>query len=337
MKKQRHAKELIDKLLKNRLSREEFEQFLDGLDDAGMEKDYEQYLRSNYDRIMDEYVREQNADQQIFLKSSESQNTKNHIHKLSYRAMRWAAVIVMLVGVYFTFRYVIARMEKDSAKQMATNTTIPSIEKVTKEGNWAQMNLSDGSFIHLNADSKLTYPQQFATSHRSVSLEGEAYFDVQHEENRPFLIKVKDVTVEVLGTSFDIKAYDNDGTISVTVETGRVRVDIDKVNGKSVYLSKNQKLEYLPATNTYQVTDVEASRDLSWRNGILYFDQTPFAEVKHTIERWYGVNITVKDTAIINKKISGEHKNENLISVLEALKYALNVDYEINGKNITLK
>ena len=333
MKKHQYASELIDKLLGNKLSKEELDQLLDGLGDKGTEDEYTRRLRTNYNRIMAEHL----AQHEIDVRPISSEHKKSKTVILSRKLMRWAAVFALVIGLFYSFKYVVREMERDLGRQVAQETGMPDLEKITKEGTWAKMNFSDGSFIHMNAGSKLVYPRQFASEERTVSLDGEAYFNIKHEIARPFFIKAKDVTIEVLGTSFDVKAYDNEGVISVTVETGRVKVDLNKNSDKSIYLSKDQKLEYKPATGSYQVIDVEASRELSWRNGILYFDQTPFVEVKHTIERWYGVHITVGDTAIINKRISGEHKNENLVSVLEALKYALNVDYKIDGKNITLQ
>ena len=198
------------------------------------------------------------------------------------------------------------------------------------------MRLDDGSFVHMNAVSTISYPQQFEPSKREIEISGEAYFDISRDENRPFSIKVRNYEVTVLGTSFNIAAYPDEEYFSVSVESGSVQVNLNS-DMDPVVLTKDQKLIYSSDTGKLKIETVNAEDELSWRRGILRFDATPMAQVEKMLERWYGVDIVIADASIYNKTLSGVHQNENLKSVIEALTFATGTKYQISDNSIIIK
>ena len=199
------------------------------------------------------------------------------------------------------------------------------------------MTLDDGSFVHMNSASSITYPNKFDSDARKVEIVGEVYFDISRDENRPFNIKVKDYTVQVLGTSFNVQAYEDEEDFSVTVESGSVKILLDDSGTNDIVLEKNQKLIFNPSTNLTEVVEVVSSDDLSWRHGVLKFDSTPMSKVEKMIERWYGVEIVIDGPGLSKASFNGSHKNKNLKSVLEALTYATRSNYIIKDNSIIIK
>jgi ferric-dicitrate binding protein FerR (iron transport regulator) len=191
--------------------------------------------------------------------------------------------------------------------------------------------------VHLNAVSSISYPKEFDNNNRDVKISGEVYFDIARDESRPFTIKVKDYEVEVLGTSFNIKAYEDDEEFTVTVESGVVSVMLNSEEIKPVVLTKNQKLVFSTTTEELKVLNVNADDELYWRKGILYFDSTPMAEVEKMIERWYGIELIIEDEEIYDLAINGTHQNKSLKSVMESIRILTRTNYLIKDNSIIIK
>ena len=331
-----NPEELIEKLINNQLSREEFELLLEGIDNEDVLARYEIYLQEQFEREIKEsfLAEDQLVSEKPLLTISKSRDEKKSNKKIKIHGkFRYAAVVVFFIGVIFSVMFIVSQMSdnKDSLR-----TTAQLITKTTPQGRMFRMNLEDGSFVHLNAVSSIAYPNHFSESERYVELKGEAFFDIERDESRPFNIKVKDFKVQVLGTSFNIQAYEDEDDFSVTVASGSVKVFLDEEGVNTAILEKNQKLIYNPKTNVTEIVDVESEDELSWRKGILKFDSTPIAKVEKMIERWYGIDIVVADAEIYNKTLTGIHQNKNLTSVMEALTYATGTKYKVKGNSIII-
>ncbi len=335
----RNPKLLIRKLIENKLSREELDDFFAGFDDAGTEEKYTEYLKKYFDEIIEDTVlKPVNSEiiEEAFAVTKDNQPVEKRIRSRSWlKAYKWAAAIALLVAFYYFFQF----MSKESLVQKPKVVSVPAfVEKVAKRGSKLRLNLNDGSFIHLNADSKLIIPNRFNRWERHVDLTGEAYFRISRDEHKPFTIGVKDMTVEVLGTSFNVRAYEDEEEISVTVETGKVLVKLEEASHEgSVLLVRGQKLVFNPSTGVIRKFETDPYFDICWTKGILKFNKTRLADVEKILERWYAIDIDVASPQIYKYRLTGEHHNKNLKAVLEALKFALNVDYDIKGNHVTLK
>jgi ferric-dicitrate binding protein FerR (iron transport regulator) len=332
-----NPEELFEKLMDNEITREEFEKLLEGLDDDA--------IRARYDRILQARFMEE-VDRQ-FENPKKAHHSKKSLHRVRYpkdiRGMRRrqypvAAIILALVGVAFSILFVITEFkDAESSGTASLDGQEQLITKSTPNRRMFRMRLQDGTFVHLNAVSSITYPREFGDDKRVISVSGEAYFDVKHEEARPFNIKVNDYTVRVLGTSFNIQAHEDEAEFSVVVESGTVSVDLASGEKNPVILTRNEKLTYSTESGAFKVMKIDSEEELSWRKGILRFNSTPMTKVEKMLERWYGYEIIIEDDEIYNNSFTGTHQNKTIKSVLESVTFATNSEYLIKDDSIIIK
>src|SRR5690606_9402920 len=158
-------------------------------------------------------------------------------------------------------------------------------------GKTFKVQLSDGSFVHLNAGTQLKYPKQFPGSERRVYLEGEAYFEVTHDEDRPFIVETSSSTTQVLGTSFNVSAYVDDQWSATVLVEGSVIVSEVDTTIASVKLSPGHMALWDSVTKKINVLEVETTEYTSWMEGDLVFESRTFEDMLRVLERKYNVNI----------------------------------------------
>ena len=336
-----NPEELFERLIRNEISREEFERLLDGFDDEDILARYEIYLQGEFEKEVEDHLAKnpgKGETQHMQLKVTKKFKSKKKSDR-KRGDFPIAAVLILFVGLVFSVMFIVSQYGGGSEKtQIAKSTLTPEIiHKSTPKGRKFRMTLNDGSFVHLNSASSITYPNKFEDSSRDIEIMGEAYFKIQNDQQRPFNIKVKDYNVQVLGTSFNVQAYDDEDDFSVTVESGKVKVILDENGSNTAILEQDQKLIYNPETNVTEIINVNSTDDLSWRAGILKFNSTPLSDVVKTLDRWYGVQVIIEDEHLEKLLISGTHKNKNLRAVLEALTYMTRTKYEIKENSIIIK
>lgn len=222
------------------------------------------------------------------------------------------------------------------------NTSIghKMITQTTEWGQRTTVNLSDGTMILLNSGSTIEFPDSFQTaSVREVKLNGEAFFEVAENPEKPFVVKTENVRTTVLGTSFNVNSYAFNTAISVTVRTGRVRVKTSPENGvcMAMALGPNEKMEYNRKDGSFSKHFAENEDYMDWKNGIIRFDDIDLLEVSKTLSRWYGVHIVFVNESLQNCHLTARYENATLQVVLESIKYAIKgMDYEYKDENTIL-
>lgn len=179
--------------------------------------------------------------------------------------------------------------------------------------------LPDGSKVTLNRHSQLSYPQTFGKE-RMVELNGEAYFEVSKNPEKPFRVKTNGVTVSVLGTHFNVNAYAADSLVETTLLEGSVAVS-DNRNGNQVILNPNETAVYRKANGMLTLhSESDAGNEISWCKGILSFDNTPMGEIARELSHYFNVNIQIKGGNLRNYKLSARFKqDETLEEILDML------------------
>ena len=213
----------------------------------------------------------------------------------------------------------------------------PAQQYRTLAGQRSTIELSDGTHVMLNARSRLDVPAGYGRTTREVELEGEAFFEVNHDEDRPFLVHAGGAVAEDLGTEFVVRAYPEDSSLIVVVASGIValRPDTDDAS-RGVALSVGQ-LGRLDRTGLVTVAnDVDLDRYLAWRNGTLAFRQTPFSEVVRELERWYSVEITYDDSSLSAVPITASLTDLPAETALNILAQLLDVSYVREGSRVRL-
>ena len=217
------------------------------------------------------------------------------------------------------------------------NQDLVSIDKwkeyETHRGQTRTVSLPDGSEIKLNVSSKIRFQNDFLNGAiRKISLEGEAFFDVAKMPNKPFVVLAKGVETSVLGTSFNIEAYDKDEYLRVAVVTGKVKVS--EVEGKDqIYLEPDEMATW--GNNSIEKSTYDPGLVLGWTERSLVFKKASFEEVIEELENWYDVDFEIIGN-ISSDEYDGVHHNESLETLLTGLSFAGNFKYKMEEKKITI-
>ncbi len=183
----------------------------------------------------------------------------------------------------------------------------------TLHGMECHIVLSDGTKVHLNAESQLTYPICFSDKERIVQVEGEAYFDVAPDKEHPFIVQTPHTSIRVTGTSFNVRAYADEEIESTTLISGGVKIS----SGNEVFeLIPNQHYTYNKKTNTNTVTNVNTELYTSWESGSFIFLNVPLENVMSYLSKWYGIKYTFEDETAKQVRIGASlnrYKNMNPI------------------------
>jgi ferric-dicitrate binding protein FerR (iron transport regulator) len=199
--------------------------------------------------------------------------------------------------------------------------------------------LPDGSFLWLNAESKIGYPIPFVGENRQVELSGEAYFYVKKNMKDPFIVKVADTKIRVLGTQFNVKAYPEEKHIEVALKEGKVEFVSLNHNSDEVHteMNPNDYLLFDQLEHQIEIENKNIDPYISWHQNILIFNDTPMSNWSRIIERWYGVKIEMLDEEIKHYHFNGTIEDETVRDVLQILELTLNVSCRIDNKNITIE
>ncbi|WP_200976245.1 FecR family protein [Echinicola sp. 20G] len=216
--------------------------------------------------------------------------------------------------------------------------TVPSVAMVVKSNQKGQksiVHLPDGSQVTLNSSSEISYLSNFGKDHRNLTLEGEAFFQVTRDTSMAFTVTSGEITTTALGTSFNINAYEKDRP-SVKLATGVVEVTKARDKSDLMRLTPGEEA-FLGVDLKVQKREFDLESAFLWKEGIIFFDESPFSEVVLTLERWYGVEITLKELPTGKLPlVSGRFENDHLDNVLESIGYSLRFSHEITQKNVTV-
>jgi transmembrane sensor len=285
-------KYLFRQYMDNKCSQEEYEEFFS-------------YVRqSEYDEVIREQVKAAYAQTGDTSYIDEMGNlVLLHPKRRRMRMMPAiaAAVIVLAAAAWF----------------MLPSQQAPALtKKITERSEYKYLVLPDSTKVWLNAASTLEFPTSFGSGKREVRLSGEAYFDVQHAENAPFIIHTGKVSTTVLGTAFNIKAYPGQENIIVSVSHGKVRVNYggDKT---PTLLTRGQQVKVNEVTESAITKKAALVETAPWKDGSLAYDGETMAEIAADLERVYNVAIRIDNKAISAINISTSFRRD--IGIKEAL------------------
>lgn len=209
------------------------------------------------------------------------------------------------------------------------------IEKENPPGQRSRIYLSDGSVVHLNANSRISYFEDFEPGQRIVHLSGEAFFQVAKDTLRPFTVISGELSTTALGTQFNVAAYPGENMVKVNLLEGKVEVK-GKNNQKSLILDDKQAVHYNADEQELRKAAFNYAEAIAWKDGILYFQRSTLNEVVSQLERWYGVKITIYGSPAEPKVISGRFENESLENILQSISFPGGFNFDIDGKNVEL-
>ncbi len=334
--------ELIGKKLSNSLTQEEEKLFTSSLNDNTYNLLYTKYkslwkesreeinafnTQSTFRKVISQINHQQN--EYIIPELQETNYNWNN------RLRRFAAIIGFFVAVSFGVYWFI----HIPAETIELQTK--EIIKSNPRGQKSTVFLPDGSKVILNSESSITYSSIFAKDTREVRISGEAYFEVEHDSERPFIVKTDYVDVKVLGTSFNVKAYKGLKSIKVSLAEGKVEIHKNGEKSNSAdkaTLIPNQTISYSINESSFgKITHFNPEAEYGWKDGLIYFEKASFNEVVSRLKSWYGVSFVIKGEPVKEWNYSGKFDNYALSNVLNAVSFTGKFKYELKGKKVTIK
>lgn len=236
---------------------------------------------------------------------------------------------------------VIGKQEKNRLVYFNTNSNQKMIYNTLKipYGKKFEVQLSDGTIVYLNAGTSLRYPVQFAKNQsRQVYLTGEAFFEVSKDKAHPFTVNAQEVSVEVLGTKFNVNSYIEDASTNVVLVEGKVSLYKDKKTAENqVYLTPGLKGSNIRGQQKIVTESVNTDYYTSWVTGSLVFKNASFDAIIKTLERRYNVTVINKNKILGKEIFNARFDNEPIEVVLKYFSDSYAIDYKINEDQITIK
>ncbi len=275
-----------------------------------------------------EIINEEDVRDRIWQKSHKHPTKKTRILLYSGVFKVAAAVLILIASSLVVFNFVSNENSNNSQNKISL------IEKETLPGVKSTIQLPDGSKVVLNSSSKITFLEKFSDSVRWVNLEGEAYFDVAKNPDKPFIVRSGNILTRAIGTSFNIKSHLTDVDVSLVEGVVAVRSIAALNKEQGVILNPGEYISYkrneFNSTGNFNVKDI-----IGWKDGLLVFRSADYETVVKKLENWYGVQISSKGS-IPNWKLNGTYDNDNLENILKTLSHSQGFKYDINGNDVKI-
>ncbi len=325
--------EKIIEFIKGKLPPEDKSKFLDWIDETPENKEYYGRLRQLWDlaALSGEYDTSGNKNAYARVKRKISEKKKTEVPKNIYRIVldvtKIAAVILITFGIS---RFVFNHSDTESPVGFH-HIEVPTGQRV-------KLSLSDGSTVWLNAGTKFTYPDKFSNADRMVSLNGEALFDVHHNEKQPFVVQTSTYSIKVLGTKFNVYAYDESSKLETTLFNGSVLMQKDNNVQNDIILHPGQQAVFDKngiAMTLYSGMDTTEIN--SWIYGYHVFNKTPFCDMIERLSHYYEKKITVKLPEILDYECTGKFRHEeSLEHILDVVKISKPFRYKETNNEIVI-
>jgi transmembrane sensor len=236
-----------------------------------------------------------------------------------------ASVLLICASGWFGYRYLLKE----------NNATAFDVV-INPKGKRSKLVLPDGSTVYLAGGSTLKYVKDFNSSKRSVQLNGEAFFDVVHKADKPFIVQTGQISTVVLGTSFNVQAYSADNRVSVTVATGKVGVmaDVKRKSHLVEYLLPNEQININTRNSLFASNKADAAQASQWINNKLTFYNKTFNDIAKALERQYGVDIDFTDPELGDIRLTAKLNNVSLQQAMDNLTTLSGLAYTKNGNHL---
>ncbi|MCE4565882.1 FecR family protein [Maribellus sp. CM-23] len=372
MKKQNEIIELFEKLISNQATSKEKEELFQLVYNENNKEIVFKWLEENWNTV--EYD-ELNISSKALLneihdiigtenttRSEKKQGIK--LRRTIITTMKYAAAFI----VAWLIQWFIYTQPESNVDIAQVSQEVHYNEVNVPIGSKSYIILADSTKIWLNAGATLKYPTNFQENQREVFLTGEAFFDVAKDKQKPFFVNTNGMNIKVLGTQFNVKAYGDENSIETTLIEGAIEIlglKSDQEDESNLVLKPGQKLVLLKDKSVHEVLDAteensdeksenkaipsirikqaqvitlqDTEPEVSWKEDKLIFNKEPFRDVKIMLERWYGVNIIVKDSEILDYRFTGTFDKETFDQAMFALQQAARFDYSIKKKTVTIK
>ncbi|MBR8535706.1 DUF4974 domain-containing protein [Carboxylicivirga sediminis] len=259
---------------------------------------------------------------------------KTHIQDVSIKSASqlkkvlriWQSVAAVVAVLLLTVSFFMFFQTEADTGSLIVKTVVPSGEK-------SKLELPDGTSVWINSASVLSYNTDYGRDNREVKLDGEAYFEVATNEALPFKVLTKDCEVKVLGTKFNVMAYETAPVTETSLLEGRV--DVALFDGTRAEIKPGQLAYANSEEGKLQVVEGNIQNIICWKDNVLKLDNTPLSEVIEKLSKWYGVQIELKNSELLaQKRFTFTVKSESLSELLSIMKLVQPLEYQIKGEQV---
>lgn len=357
---QRHEsniKQLLIDFITGEIDSTEKKQVKDWINNSPENKKYFQHLRDVWESAATKNPYTNLSPDKSWKRINKKMHSTENSERNLYRLLKIAAVFILAFALGVLVNSFYLSFGSDTVKGKYNITETP-------RGARSKVLLADGTIVWLNADSRLKYPAIFTGKQRIVELEGEGFFDVKTNKNNPFIVETAGIKIKALGTSFNVKAYEDDGKIEttlvegiVTIQNGEEREEIIlKPNQKATFFKENQtnvvqnldkpnEAESTIHENTAKIStvpgkliidkEIETKVSTSWKDNKWIIRNKTLGNLAVEIERRYNVSITFNSDNLKQFRYSGTLEDEPLEQVLSLISMTSPLTYSIEGKKVT--
>lgn len=252
-----------------------------------------------------------------------------------YYWQRVAAVLLLPLLVFSLFQY----YSKDAGRTTDTAARLEYNEIKTSPGLRSTFSLPDGTKVWLNGNTRITYPIAFPGDVRLIELEGEAYFEVAKNKDKPFIVDMGRLQVHAIGTAFNCMAYPDDDRIETALAEGKVKV-IRTVKGENkgeYLLDPGQVISYQNSSGQFQLHEGNLDKYLAWRSGRFVFRNDPMEVVCQKLGRWFNAEIIIKDESLKGYSFTGTFQEEGLSEILDLISLTSPVRFKLHERSVNEK
>ncbi|MEG0519095.1 MAG: DUF4974 domain-containing protein [Bacteroidales bacterium] len=318
---------LLIKYFKGEAGESEIDSIIAWVNNSQQNKDYFAHSKAIWDLSGKEPIIRNNA--------APAKRTKT-IFRILYFSSAAAIIILLSLNLFL----------EHTANISAPATVVKNIADnivtiYTTKGVKGKVILPDSTTVWMNSDSKISYPVHFEPNKRDVNMSGEIYFEVKKDSTRPMYVNTnKNLKVEVKGTSFVIKSYNNDNESKTTLFNGSIVLHYKDTKGKTEKTIRIKPQESIVCNDRNTIPILtrpkDINKEIAWRDGQLLFENTPMKEAIKILERWYGVSFIIHNHTIYNYKLTSTFHSESITQVLDLMKYCMPLKFEVKNNVVIL-
>lgn len=324
-------KELLKKYIQDHCTAEELRKILPYIDTPQGHRELEELLMTDWEDFAPENAKDGVATewQERLTKRTEKKSGTFSMLRQSWIGYAAAVILVAGFGFYFFNR---------ETRSLADSQQVKMIEKFNPSGTRSILTLSDSSVIYLGAESRIQFPEHFTGAKREVSLEGEAFFEISHNREKPFIVRTGNVETQVLGTSFKIEAF-KDRQLTVSVATGKVSVGYkeDRTLASLAILTPGKIVRWNPSDSSTEISAIPIEDVKNLKNENLAYTDARLDRIAQDLGRWYNTKIVINDPKMTAYRLSITINGKAPINgALDAITAATGLQYRITKSQITI-
>jgi transmembrane sensor len=245
------------------------------------------------------------------------------------RVFRYAAIVIFASGIsYFGLRR--AGLIPGMNSQKLVTHIVENCKRL-------KVTLSDGTRVTLDAGSRFEYPKKFSEDSREVYLNGEGFFEVAPDARKAFVVHAQEAVVRVLGTKFNVRAWNRTEKVVVAVKEGKVAFGLDIVDSvENVILNRDQMSQIEKGASPTEPEIVDVDKYLGWMKNEIVFEDTELKEVLSQLERWYDLRFVISDSMVMNERLTIHIKGKSVDDILKLLSVLTDLSYEREDQKVRL-